>query len=229
MAHTTPSVSNGRLTYFQHGIPHTFPVGSDAWWQWLVSGVRCFRVQGVEHPFTMRREQQMYWRAYCTHDKHKYLLYVGKTETLTLYRLHEVAQELCKRIAPDTYALEQNKPSLAVVSLPEVVDIPLDATVAVPQRVPMKTLPHPFQDETERPFFVFDAMLMQRLTTRETEVMKVVAERMTNIQIADQIHISMSTVKAHVSSICEKLELANCVQVIMYAQRIREQKMVTRS
>lgn len=226
MTHTTPSVSNGQLTYFQHGILHTFPVGSDAWWQWLASGVHSFRVQAVMYPFTLRQEQQMYWRACYTHEKHKYTLYVGKTETLTLYRLHEVADELCRRVAPDTRILEQNKPSSTIVSLSEAVDNPLDDTVVARQGMPMTMLPHPQQDMMEPPFFAFDATLMQRLTARETEVMSLVAEGITNMQIAAHLYISISTVKAHVSSICEKLGLTNRVQVILYAQRLREREMV---
>lgn len=213
MAHTTPSVSNGQLTYFQHGILHTFPVGSDAWWQWLASGLHSFRVQAVMYPFTLRQEQQMYWRACYTHEKHKYTLYVGKTETLTLYRLHEVADELCRRIAPDTRTPKQNTPSSAIVSLSEVVDNPLDDTVVTRQGMPMTTLPHPQQDTMDPPFFAFDATLMQRLTARETEVMSFVAEGITNMQIAAHLYISISTVKAQVSSICEKLGLTNRVQI----------------
>ncbi len=221
MAHTTPSVSNGQLTYFQHGIPYTFPVGSDAWWQWLASGVLSFRVQAVAYPFTVRREQQMYWRACCTHEKHKYSLYVGKTEMLTLYRLHEVAVALCRRVAPP---LEQSEPSLAALSPSETTSVPLN--VVGPDTQPGMTLPQPQQAMMERPFFAYDAPFMQRLTPREAEVMSFVAEAMTNVQIAKILCISMNTVKVHISSICEKLGLANRIQIIVYVQRLREQKMV---
>jgi DNA-binding CsgD family transcriptional regulator len=227
MAHTTPSVSNGQLTYFQHDIPYTFPVGSDSWWQWLKDGVPSFRVQAVAYPFTVRREQKMYWRAWCTHEKHKYSLYVGKTEMLTLYRLHEVAEELHKRIAPDPSSLEQSTPSLATISPLETTNVPLNAVLPEPQPVP--TLPQTQQGLIERPFFAYDATLMQRLTAREVEVMSFVAEAMTNVQIAKILCISISTVKTHVSSICEKLELANRIQIIVYVQRLREQKMVMQS
>lgn len=226
MTHTTPSVSNGQLTYFQHGILHTFPVGSDAWWQWLASGVHSFRVQAVMYPFTLRQEQQMYWRACYTHDKHKYTLYAGKTETLTLYRLHEVADELCRRVAPDTRILEQSTSSLASETMAEAKDVPPNAVLPDSQRVQTMTLPHPQQDMMEPPFFAFDATLMQRLTARETEVMSLVAEGITNTQIAAHLYISISTVKAHISSICKKLELTNRVQIILYAQKLREREMV---
>jgi len=227
MTHTTPSVSNGQLTYFQHGILHTFPVGSDAWWQWLASGVHSFRVQAVMYPFTLCQEQHIYWCAWCTHEKHKYTLYVGKTETLTPYHLHEVAEELCRRIALDTHTLEQSTSSLASETMAEAKDVPPNAILPDSQRVQtMTTLPHPQQDMMERPFFAFDATLMQRLTARETEVMSLVAEGITNMQLAVHLYISISTVKAHVSSICEKLGLTNRVQIILYAQKFREREMV---
>ena len=69
---------------------------------------------------------------------------------------------------------------------------------------------------------------MQKLTSREAEVMTFVAEAMTNVQIAKMLYISVSTVKAHVSSICEKLGLANRVQVIMYIQRIEDSRKFAR-
>jgi DNA-binding CsgD family transcriptional regulator len=145
---------------------------------------------------------------------------------LTLYRLHEVAEALCRRIAPDTPVLEQSEPSLAVISPPETTSVPLNAVG--PDTQPGMTLPQPQQAMMERPFFAYDAPFMQRLTPREAEVMALVAEGMTNTQIATHLCISISTVKAHVSSICEKLELTNRVQVIMYIQRIEDSRKFAR-
>jgi NarL family two-component system response regulator LiaR len=57
------------------------------------------------------------------------------------------------------------------------------------------------------------------LTTRETEVLKLVATGQTNQQIAGQLAISEVTVRTHVSNILDKLHLDNRVQATLYALR----------
>ena len=54
------------------------------------------------------------------------------------------------------------------------------------------------------------------LTDRE-EVLLIVAEGRTNAEIADELHISLSTVKAHLSSLMTKLEARNRVELAMWA------------
>jgi len=57
------------------------------------------------------------------------------------------------------------------------------------------------------------------LTEREMEVLKLVAEGLTNQQIAERLVISERTVSTHVSNILSKLHLANRTQVALYALR----------
>ena len=57
------------------------------------------------------------------------------------------------------------------------------------------------------------------LSARETEVLKLVVEGLSNKQIAETLIISESTVKNHLRSILEKLHLQNRVQVAVYAVR----------
>ncbi len=57
------------------------------------------------------------------------------------------------------------------------------------------------------------------LTEREREVLELVAHGLTNQEIADQLDITLKTVKAHVSSILQKLRLENRVQAALYALR----------
>jgi NarL family two-component system response regulator LiaR len=57
------------------------------------------------------------------------------------------------------------------------------------------------------------------LTEREVEVLKWVAQGMTNQEIADRLVVSERTVRSHVSNILDKLHLANRTQAALYALR----------
>ncbi|HSL30283.1 MAG TPA: response regulator transcription factor [Anaerolineales bacterium] len=55
------------------------------------------------------------------------------------------------------------------------------------------------------------------LTEREMEILKHVAQGMTNDEIAEQLVVSERTVRTHVSNILAKLQLANRTQAALYA------------
>jgi DNA-binding NarL/FixJ family response regulator len=55
------------------------------------------------------------------------------------------------------------------------------------------------------------------LTDREEEVLATVARGLTNTEIAETLHISLSTVKAHLSSLMTKLGARNRVELAMWA------------
>jgi DNA-binding NarL/FixJ family response regulator len=55
------------------------------------------------------------------------------------------------------------------------------------------------------------------LTEREEQVLLTVAHGRTNAEIADELHISLSTVKAHLSSLMTKLGVRNRVELAMWA------------
>lgn len=57
------------------------------------------------------------------------------------------------------------------------------------------------------------------LTDREMDVLKLVAQGMSNQEIADELVISEGTVRTHVSNILSKLHLANRTQAALYALR----------
>jgi two-component system, NarL family, response regulator LiaR len=59
--------------------------------------------------------------------------------------------------------------------------------------------------------------LFTELTDRELDVLKLIANGMTNSQIAEKLVISENTVKGHVSNILSKLHLADRTQVAVYA------------
>ena len=64
---------------------------------------------------------------------------------------------------------------------------------------------------------VEDHHLFSDLTDRELEVLRLIANGMTNNQIAECLVISENTVKGHVSNILSKLHLADRTQVAVYA------------
>lgn len=57
------------------------------------------------------------------------------------------------------------------------------------------------------------------LTTREVEVLQVVAQGLSNQEIADKLVISEATVRSHISNILSKLHLVSRTQVALYALR----------
>jgi DNA-binding NarL/FixJ family response regulator len=55
------------------------------------------------------------------------------------------------------------------------------------------------------------------LTAREEELLLTVARGLTNAEIGDEIHISLSTVKTHLASLMGKLGARNRVEIAMWA------------
>ena len=62
---------------------------------------------------------------------------------------------------------------------------------------------------------------VEALTAREEEVLITVARGRTNAEIAEELHISMSTVKFHLTSLMTKLGARNRVELAMWAYETR--------
>ena len=60
-----------------------------------------------------------------------------------------------------------------------------------------------------------------RLTERELEVLRLVAQGLNNREIGRQLFISENTVKNHVRNVLEKLQLHSRIDAVMYAVRER--------
>ena len=65
--------------------------------------------------------------------------------------------------------------------------------------------------------------MQQDLTPREVDVLKCIAQGMSNKQVAQRLSVSTTTVRSHVSSMIRKLNVENRTQLAIYA---REQDLI---
>ncbi len=57
------------------------------------------------------------------------------------------------------------------------------------------------------------------LSEREREIFQLIAERRANKEIAELLHVSLSTVETHRAHVMEKLDLHSAAEVVLYAVR----------
>ena len=62
-----------------------------------------------------------------------------------------------------------------------------------------------------------EKVIGEKLTNRETEVLKLMLQGVSNAFIAKELGVTESTVKAHISHIFEKLNVQNRVQAVVKA------------
>jgi LuxR family maltose regulon positive regulatory protein len=62
--------------------------------------------------------------------------------------------------------------------------------------------------------------LLEPITKREQEVLKLIASGMTNQQIAEKLVLSPGTVRAHTSNIYRKLDVSNRIQAVARAKEL---------
>ncbi|MEI6043316.1 MAG: response regulator transcription factor [Chloroflexota bacterium] len=86
------------------------------------------------------------------------------------------------------------------------------AQTKTPTVPPLQVNSHP--NETNR-----DSQVLNQLTRRERQVLKLIGEGLNNPTIAERLTISSDTVKSHVHSILEKLNVHDRTQAAVFAVR----------
>ena len=69
----------------------------------------------------------------------------------------------------------------------------------------------------ERNHMSQEYLLHDDLTNRETEILQLIAQGLSNQEIADECFITLKTVKTHVSNILSKLDVSDRTQATIYA------------
>jgi RNA polymerase sigma factor (sigma-70 family) len=62
-------------------------------------------------------------------------------------------------------------------------------------------------------------LAIDKLTPREREVLKALAEGLSDKEIARRLHVGVGTVYSHVASILSKLEVSSRLQALVFAVR----------
>ncbi len=114
------------------------------------------------------------------------------------------------RNGADGYLLKDTSREALIQAIEEIVagNTPVDSKVA-------GKLFH----QLSRQALPGDSMLGQNLSEREKEILKLIAQGMTNAEIAQTLYLSEGTVRNYVSAILEKLEVEDRTQAAVLALR----------
>ncbi|HUM70824.1 MAG TPA: LuxR C-terminal-related transcriptional regulator, partial [Chloroflexota bacterium] len=86
----------------------------------------------------------------------------------------------------------------------------------IPQLLTLLPLPLP----APLPATLSGGLLLDPLTERELEILRLIAQGCSNFQIAEQLVISVGTVKGHVNHILSKLDVQNRTQAVARAREL---------
>ena len=89
---------------------------------------------------------------------------------------------------------------------------PVRLLAAFPDAAPEQTPP----PKADAPL----ASLIEPLSERELEVLQLIAEGLTNLEVADRLYLSLNTIKAHTRNIYGKLDAHSRTQAVARARAL---------
>ncbi|GIN73672.1 DNA-binding response regulator [Bacillus sp. J14TS2] len=125
---------------------------------------------------------------------------------LTTFNDEEAAVETLKDGA-NGFLLKTSEPDKLI----QAVKSCLTGGLVLHEEVAAKMMPHLLKRKSPAPSPVIP------LTAREFDIARLVGEGKTNKAIADQLYLSVGTVKNHISQILQQLELRDRTQLAIYA------------
>jgi LuxR family maltose regulon positive regulatory protein len=78
-----------------------------------------------------------------------------------------------------------------------------------------------FQSAPDEPFVPTNQALVEPLTSREFEVLQLLAEGMSNHDIAERLVIGAGTTKTHTLNIYRKLDVRSRMQAVVRARELK--------
>ncbi len=131
----------------------------------------------------------------------------------TMYNKRDYIIEAFKS-GVDGYIVKDSAPSVLLNGMRKVLSgqLFIDSELATEIIEILRRLP----DKTQ----LIDDPEYEKLSSREKEVFRLVAEGFTSKEIAGQLFISKKTVETHRSHILKKLNLGNCHELKQYAEKI---------
>ena len=124
---------------------------------------------------------------------------------LTTFNDDEYAMQALKDGA-NGFLLKTSEPSKLI----EAVHSCMNGGLTIHDEVAAKVMPRLLQ-RNEKPIMDVD------LTAREIEITKLIGEGLTNKEISAQLHLSIGTIKNHLTQILQKTDLRDRTQLAIYA------------
>ncbi len=224
----TSFCDDDRLWCLQDNHYQPIQLASPDWFRWLNhSANTLFYFRSAAGCFVARRQgygHDAYWYAYHHTDHHFRGAYLGKAEDLIQERLDSVAAQL-DRASPRhrrSVAVDRSSPFRAARQGQIHEDVRhgigyVERPLAGLARYAGTAAPSPAVDRPAPDV----APLLEPVRTREIEILRLVAAGYSNQAIAEQLVISVGTVRWHLKNIYGKLDVHSRTGAVARARALR--------